>query len=126
MHIYMEIRELPFDLAGQARRETELAGQKIVWNGYMTAEDYSNRKGVDFSTLFNVQLIIGVTLYIIGFLTWLYILSRMDLNTAYPVAVTLSFIAVILASALLLKEPLTVNIGIGTVFCLIGVFMILR
>ncbi|MDO8872113.1 MAG: EamA family transporter [Methanoregula sp.] len=78
------------------------------------------------SGLLNVQLIIGVALYMTGFLTWLYILSRMDLNTAYPVAISLSFIAVILASALVLKEPLTVNIGIGTVLCFIGVFIILR
>ena len=78
------------------------------------------------SSLFNVQLVIGVALYMTGFLTWLYILSRMDLNTAYPIAITLSFIAVILASALVLKEPLTINIGIGVLVCLIGVFIILR
>jgi small multidrug resistance pump len=78
------------------------------------------------SNLLNMQLIIGVTLYIMGFLTWLYVLSKMDLNTAYPVAITLSFIAVILASALVLEEPLTVNIGIGTILCLLGVFIILR
>jgi drug/metabolite transporter (DMT)-like permease len=77
-------------------------------------------------SLLNVQLIAGVALYIAGFLTWLYVLSRMDLNIAYPVAITLSFIAVILASALVLKEPLTVNIGIGIVLCLSGVFIILR
>jgi small multidrug resistance pump len=78
------------------------------------------------ASLFNVQLIIGIALYLTGFLTWLYVLSRMDLNTAYPVAITLSFIAVILVSALVLEEPLTVNLGIGTILCLIGVFIILR
>jgi drug/metabolite transporter (DMT)-like permease len=78
------------------------------------------------SGLLNIQLIFGVFLYLVGFLTWLYVLSRMDLNTAYPVAITLSFIAVILASALMLKEPLSVNIGIGTVLCLAGVVIILR
>jgi small multidrug resistance pump len=76
--------------------------------------------------LFNVQLVFGVALYLAGFLTWLYVLSTMDLNTAYPVAITLSFIAVILASALVLKEPFTVNIGIGTILCLVGVLIILR
>jgi len=78
------------------------------------------------SQLFNLQLIVGIFLYIAGFLTWLYVLSRMDLNIAYPVAITLSFVAVLLASILILKEPFSVNIGIGTVVCLIGVFIILR
>lgn len=79
-----------------------------------------------FIQLFNIQLIVGVLLYIIGFLTWLYVLSRMDLNTAYPVAVTLSLIAIILTSSLILKEHITFNVGIGTILCLIGVFVILR
>ena len=61
--------------------------------------------------LFNLQLIAGVFLYMAGFLTWLYVLSRMDLNTAYPVAITLSFVAVLLASTFILKEHLTINIG---------------
>jgi small multidrug resistance pump len=76
--------------------------------------------------LLSLQLITGIILYMAGFLTWLYVLSRMDLNTAYPVAITLSFVAVLLASTLILREHFTVNIGIGTVVCLLGVFIILR
>lgn len=76
--------------------------------------------------LVNIQLICGVFLYLAGFITWLYVLSKMDLNTAYPVAITLSFIAVILTSSLILKENFSINIGIGTLLCLAGVFIILK
>lgn len=76
--------------------------------------------------LINFNLLIGVSLYIAGFLTWLYVLSKMNLNTAYPVAITLSFLAIIVLSALVLHEKITANIAIGTVLCLIGIIIILR
>lgn len=76
--------------------------------------------------LINANLIFGVFLYIVGFLTWLYVLSKMSLNTAYPIAVTLSFLAIIALSALILKEKLTMNIVIGSLLCLIGIVIILR
>jgi drug/metabolite transporter (DMT)-like permease len=97
----------------------------IIVKNFFNSVHYETIPGF-ISTLFNVQLIIGVALYITGFLTWLYILSRMDLNTAYPIAITLSLVTIIMASILILKEPMTVKIGIGTILCLIGVFVILR
>jgi small multidrug resistance pump len=76
--------------------------------------------------LFNPSLVAGVLLYVVGFITWLYVLSKMNLNIAYPIAITLSFLAIILASAFFLKEEITLNIGLGTVFCLLGVILILK
>jgi len=97
----------------------------IIVKKFFNSVHYETIPGF-ISTLFNVQLIIGVALYITGFLTWLYILSRMDLNTAYPVAITLSLVTIILASLLVLKEPMTLNIAVGIILCLAGVFVILR
>ncbi len=97
----------------------------VLIKKFFEASHYENFQGF-LAQLFNSQLIFGILLYVTGFLIWLYVLSRMNLNTAYPVAITLSFIAVILASALVLKEPLTVNIISGTLLCLIGVILILR
>jgi small multidrug resistance pump len=76
--------------------------------------------------LVDMRLIGGVVLYIIGFLAWLYVLSKMNLNTAYPVAVTLSFITILILSILVLKEKFTANILIGTVLCIVGISVILR
>lgn len=76
--------------------------------------------------LFNLNLILGVLLYITGFITWLYVLSKMSLNTAYPIAVTLSFLAIMFFSSLLLKERFTLNIGIGSLMCVFGIIYILK
>lgn len=76
--------------------------------------------------LFNLQLILGVFLYVFGFLTWLYALSRMNLNVAYPVVITLSFLTIFISSNLILKENFTLNIAIRSLLCLIGVLFILK
>jgi small multidrug resistance pump len=100
------------------------AGVVIIKN-FFASLDYKTFQEF-FLHLFTTQLILGAGIYIFGFLTWLYVLSKMDLNIAYPVAITLSFISVLLASTFVLKEHFTVNIGIGMAFCIIGVVIILR
>lgn len=79
-----------------------------------------------FSCLFNITLFSGVLLYILGFVSWLYVLSRMDLNIAYPIATTLSFIAILTISILFLKERATWNIFIGMMLCILGIYIISR
>jgi drug/metabolite transporter (DMT)-like permease len=74
----------------------------------------------------NVQIIIGVILYVVGFLSWLYILSKVNLSVAYPTMTTLSFITILLLSIILLKEKLTLEIIIGSILCLIGIYIILK
>jgi drug/metabolite transporter (DMT)-like permease len=76
--------------------------------------------------LFNLNLVIGVLLYVTGFITWLYVLSKMSLNTAYPIAITLSFLAIMISSTLLLKEKFTLNVGIGSLLCVVGIIYILK
>lgn len=76
--------------------------------------------------LINAKLVGGVLLYMIGFIAWLYVLSKMNLNIIYPVAVTLSFLTILILSVFILKEKVTVNIFIGSVLCLLGIIVILR
>lgn len=76
--------------------------------------------------LINAKLVGGVILYMIGFIAWLYVLSKMNLNIIYPVAVTLSFLTILILSVFILKEKFTVNIFIGSVLCLLGIIVILR
>jgi drug/metabolite transporter (DMT)-like permease len=100
------------------------AGVLIIKN-FLNTIRYDNAYEFIYQ-LINVNLIIGVLLYVAGFLTWLYVLSKMDLNIAYPVAITLSFLAIVLLSSLVLHEKITSNIIIGTAICLIGIIIILR
>jgi len=73
----------------------------------------------------NFYLIVGVGLYIFSFLTWLYVLSKMNLNVAYPVAVTLSFLSIIMVSTLLLREKFSLSLAIGALLCLLGIYIII-
>jgi len=95
------------------------------YKNFLNTIHYKNTYGFIYE-LFNLNLIFGIFLYIAGFITWLYVLSKMSLNTAYPIAVTLSFLAILVFSTLLLKEKFTLNIGIGSLLCVVGIIFILK
>lgn len=77
------------------------------------------------SKTLNIYFLSGTALYIFSFLIWLYILSKMNLSIAYPVSVTLSFVSIILVSILFLREKFSWNLTIGTMLCLLGIYIII-
>ena len=79
------------------------------------------------STFFNIKLMSGIFIFGMSFLTWIYILTKANLSYAYPYAVGLSYILVILISALILKEHITQRqlggiaiVGVGLVLIVTG------
>jgi drug/metabolite transporter (DMT)-like permease len=74
--------------------------------------------------IISLELVIGFILYAIGFVCWMVILSKMKLNIAFPVAMSLFFIVSALGSYFILKEPFTPKIIIGIVVCLIGIILV--
>ena len=70
------------------------------------------------------ELVIGFVLYVIGFICWMVILSKLNLNIAFPVAMSLFFIVSALGSFFILREPFSVNIIIGMIVCLIGIMLV--
>lgn len=54
--------------------------------------------------------------------SWMLALTRLDLSVAYPF-VALSFVLVLLASALLFNEPLTAAKVVGITFVVIGLII---
>ena len=103
---------------------TSSAGVLIIKNFFNTS--VYNDLSEFMYLLINAKLVGGVILYLIGFLAWLYVLSKTNLNIIYPVAVTLSFLTILILSVFILKERLTVNILIGSAVCLFGIIIILR
>jgi multidrug transporter EmrE-like cation transporter len=75
------------------------------------------------SFLKNGYLITGISLYIISFIFWLYILSNVRLSYAYPF-ISLSYPLVIILSYLILKEPISNLTIIGIFLICIGVVFI--
>jgi drug/metabolite transporter (DMT)-like permease len=75
--------------------------------------------------LLNPFVLGGLFIFGISALSWLVVLSRVKLNIAYPM-VSLGYVAVIIFSWLILKEPLKPSTIAGCVTVIIGLFLISR
>ncbi|MDD5603814.1 MAG: transporter [Eubacteriales bacterium] len=74
------------------------------------------------SVIFSPTILIGLILYGVSTLTWLFALSKTRLNYAYPYT-ALTFILVMLASYFIFSEPLPVNRIAGVAIICIGVII---
>jgi drug/metabolite transporter (DMT)-like permease len=96
----------------------------LIIKNFFNMSTYEDLSGF-IHLLVNIKLIGGIILYKIGFLSWLYVLSKMNLSTAYPIATTLSFLSILFLSILILREKFTLNIFIGTILCITGILIII-
>ena len=73
----------------------------------------------------NLWLAGGVVLFAISFFLWIFVLSKLQLNIAYPIAIALNFSLITIASWFLFKEHLSLPqiLGIVTIIC--GTFLVL-
>jgi drug/metabolite transporter (DMT)-like permease len=62
---------------------------------------------------------VGVALYAIEFGAWLFVLSRLDLSIAFPLA-SLSYCGVAIASRVILGEPVSSRRWTGTILIAAG------
>jgi multidrug transporter EmrE-like cation transporter len=72
------------------------------------------------------RLILGLGLYALGFLAWIMTLRRYELATVYPVFVGVGYVSVVVASALLLSEQITVTRLMGILLVGVGVILVVR
>ena len=75
--------------------------------------------------LFNPYIFAGGCLFVISFLSWLYLLSKFDLSFLYPIS-SLSFVTTALVGWFFLAETISFNRGIGITLIMIGVFFIAK
>lgn len=75
------------------------------------------------SLLMNAKLITGIGLFGFSFLTWIYILTKSNLSYAFPFAVGLGYVAVILLSVLVLRETVSTLQWIGIMLVGTGVVL---
>ena len=71
----------------------------------------------------NLNVVIGLAIYLVGTVFWLAALSRVDLSFAYPFA-SFQYILLLVASWLLFGESITAGRLIGTVVIGIGIFIL--
>lgn len=74
---------------------------------------------------FSPFVMLGLGLYGVGTVLWLFALKELDLSLAYPF-VGISFIFVFLFSILLLQEPFHLNRLVGSLVIVIGIIILSR
>lgn len=67
----------------------------------------------------------GLSLYVLGTVSWLAVLSRIDLAVAYPLG-SMNYVLVTLLAATLLDESVTLLRWIGTASILVGILVVAR
>jgi len=75
--------------------------------------------------LLQFKFLIGFFLYACGFLLWMYILSKFDLNVAFPIAMSLFFIVSSLGSYLILQETFGLYRILGIILCFGGILLVI-
>ncbi len=70
-------------------------------------------------------IIAGLACYGFSLMTWLLVLSRLDVSYAYPM-VSLGYIVTVFSAYFLLHETITPNRIIGTMIIMMGVFVLSR
>jgi drug/metabolite transporter (DMT)-like permease len=75
--------------------------------------------------LFSPFVLLGLSLYGVGTVLWLFALRQVDLSLAYPF-VGMSFIFVLLFSAFFLQEAITLNRILGTLVIVGGLVILSR
>jgi len=73
----------------------------------------------------NHYVLLGFLLYFVSAISWLIILSRVNLSIAYPM-ISIGYIVIVLVSKYILHEEVTALAILGTLLICFGVFLILR
>jgi len=88
-------------------------------------DDLTKAPSILFSALINPMVLAGLTVFAISALSWLLVLSRVNLSIAYPM-VSLGYVAVVFLSYFILKEQIRPITIAGCLFIGFGVFLIAR
>lgn len=74
--------------------------------------------------ILDVKFLVGFSLYVCGFLLWMYILSKFDLNVAFPIAMALFFVVSSLGSYFILGESINIKHSFGIILCFFGIVLV--
>jgi len=74
----------------------------------------------------NAWIMSGVFLFGISFILWLFILSRLKLNVAYPIALSSEVTITTVVAWFLFKEYLSLAQILGIAIIIVGIFLLLK
>jgi multidrug transporter EmrE-like cation transporter len=99
---------------------------KLGMSSPAVQQAFSSSKAVAIYTVAsNPAVLGGLTLYGLGAMIWLLVLARVNVSIAYPL-VSIGFILTAAFAVLILGEPVSKAMMIGTVLITIGVVILAR
>ena len=107
-----------------------VSGQMLLKRGALTlGEIAKSPRGIidiGLSVFKNLNIFGSLVMFGIAFVLWTWVLSKMQLNIAYPIAVAVQLILLGLGSWFLLKETLSVIQIAGIFIIIFGIFLLLK
>ena len=105
------------------------AGQLLLKKGMNTMGpitlSFNQLPAIVWQMATNLNVFVGLAIYLIGTVFWLAALSRVDLSFAYPFA-SFNYVVMLVASWYMFDEKITLSRILGTVVIGIGVLLISR
>jgi drug/metabolite transporter (DMT)-like permease len=71
-------------------------------------------------------IILGLSMYVIGFFIWLKILSVFEVSRVYPIMVSATVTLVLIGSSIILKEHVSFLRVLGVIVVLLGIFLVFK
>jgi len=107
---------------------TTAAGEMLTKAGLdqltrQLGEPFSFRWPILWRTFTNWMVLLGFVLIFGAAILWLVVISRVNLSLAYPI-LALGYIVTVIASWLILKEPLTWQKVVGSLVICLGVALV--
>lgn len=79
-------------------------------------------KGINISI--NWMSLLGIICYMISFILWLVIVSKVKLTWAFPLSIALVNTIIFIASSIIFKETITITQIMGVILITLGVTLI--
>lgn len=93
--------------------------------GVITASSFKNIFPIAKQVFLNPFILGGLACYAVSLVVWMGVLSRVEVNYAYPM-LSIGYIVTAICGALFFSEPLTLIRVIGIVVIMLGVVLINR
>jgi len=108
---------------------TAATAQIILKKGASTLSDLKFSLSGIFDLILSIfqnkWLLVGMTLFVISFCFYVFVLSKIQLNFAYPVMVSVGMIFVLIGSWVFLGEKLSLGNIIGVALIILGIFLLI-
>ena len=79
-----------------------------------------------FHLFTNPGIVLGLALYLVGFVLWAKVLTFVDISLAYPIFISLAFVLVVVGSRIFLSESLNPLKILGIAIIALGIIVVSR